>query len=86
MAYNLYNLFYLHFFIVPPDENCKLRFVKANITSFSLYAVICRLKSYTLSYDALVKSSEFTSEYPGMSVTIPRKFMHEDTEVKIKVT
>ena len=80
------------FFVEPLEENGEsrgeLRFVQARITSFSLYAVICRLKSYTFPYDASVESPVFTcqvSEYPGMSVTIPRRVMSEGMKVEIKV-
>lgn len=86
-------LIYIILFIVEPlRDNCEsqseLRFVQARITSFSLYAVICRLKSYTFSSDDSVKSPEFTCqvpEYPDMSVTIPRRSFPKDVKLTMKV-
>lgn len=83
----------MHLFIVEPldeilEPQSELRFVQARITSFSLYAVICRLKSYTFSCDESVKSPDFTCQVPGhpdMSVTIPKTLLPKDMEVKIKV-
>lgn len=92
-----YYISYLHLFVLGPlRENCEwqsdLRFVQASITSFSLYAVICRLKSYKFSFDESTKSPEFTCEVPNpvsecaeVSVTIPRKSLRKDVELTIKV-
>ena len=92
-----YYISYLRLFILEPHrENCEwqsdLQFVQATITSFSLYAVICRLKSYQFSFDASMKSPELTCQVPSpisecldVSVTIPRKSLRNDVEVIMKV-
>ena len=80
------------FVVEPLDETrtsqSELQFVQATITRFSIYAVICRLKSYTFPFDASMKSPEFTcqvTEYPGTSVTIPTKFLSKGMDMTIKV-
>lgn len=92
-----YHISYLHLFIIESlRENCErqsaLQSVQATITSFSLYAVICRLKSYKFSFDASMESPELTCQVPSpvsecsdVSVTIPRKSLREDVELTMKV-
>lgn len=70
-------LYYL-FVADPPSEHFVsqrgLRFAQANITNFSLYAVVSRLKSYKFSVSK--ESPVFTgtvSAYPDVNVTVPTK-------------
>ncbi|KAJ7382088.1 hypothetical protein OS493_037148 [Desmophyllum pertusum] len=58
------------------ESQGELRFAQAKITSFSMYAVICRLKSYTFSSPISKNSPEYTctvQEYPDVGVTIPTR-------------
>ena len=92
------NISCLHLFILEPFlENSEwqrdLRFVQATITNFSMYAVICRLKSYKFSFNASMKSPELTCQVPSpisecsdVRVAIPRKSLSkEEVELTIKV-
>lgn len=52
-----------------------LPLVRANITGFSRYAVICRLKSFRFSKGSFEECHQFEcslSEFPGIIVSIPR--------------
>lgn len=78
----------------PLNENSEspseLRFAQAKITSFSMYAVICRLKSYKFSTETLANSPEFTCTvpaYPDVSVTVPMRSLpsNEDFTLTMKV-
>ncbi|KAJ7375534.1 hypothetical protein OS493_040553, partial [Desmophyllum pertusum] len=58
------------------ESQSELRFAQAKITSFSMYAVTWRLKSYTFSRPISENSPEYTCtcpEYPAVSVTIPTR-------------
>ena len=91
------NISCLHLFILEPLlENSEwhrdLRFVQATIMNFSLYAVICRLKSYKFSFDASKKSPDLTCQVPSpisecsdVRVTIPRKSLSKEVELTMKV-
>lgn len=85
------HLFILEAFLENSEWQRDLRFVQATITNFSMYAVICRLKSYKFSFDA--KSPELTCQVPSpisecsdVRVAIPRKSLSkEEVELTIKV-
>ncbi|KAJ7363162.1 hypothetical protein OS493_011440 [Desmophyllum pertusum] len=65
------------------ESQSELRFAQAKITSFSMYAVTCRLKSYTFSSPTSENSPEYTftcPEYPDVSVTIPTRSMPSTEE------
>ena len=92
------NISCLHLFILEPLlENSEwqrdLWFVQATLTNFSLYAVVCRLKSYKFSFDPWMKSSELTCQVPSpisecsdVRVTIPKKSLwKEEVELTMKV-
>ena len=92
-----YNICNLHLFILESlrengEWQSNVRFAQATITSFSRYAVICRLKSYKFSFDASMKIPELTCQVPSpiskcsdVSVTIPRKSLRKDVELTMKV-
>ena len=64
------NYIFLHHLVA--DALGGLRSVQAEITSFSLYAVVSRLKSYKFFVSA--ESPEFTCSvpgYPDVNVTVP---------------
>ena len=80
-SFNIYS----SIFTDPLGENytskSELRFAQAKITSFSMYAVISRLKSY--KFLVTKESPEFTytvTEYPDVSVTVPTKYLPADED------
>ena len=97
MRATTYYISYLLLFILESlrengEWQSDLRFVQATITSFSQYAVICRLKAHKFSFDASMKSPELTCQVPSpiskcadVSVTIPRKSLRKDVELTMKV-
>ena len=87
-SFNIYS----SIFTDPLGENytskSELRFAQAKITSFSMYAVISRLKSY--KFLVTKESPEFTytvTEYPDVSVTVPTKNLPavQDSTFTLKV-
>lgn len=66
----------------------ELRFAQAKITSFSMYAVISRLKSYKfLVSEESPELSCTLTEYPGISLTVPTRSLPttEDFAFTLKV-
>ena len=87
------NLFILEPLLENSEWQKDLRFVQATITNFSLYAVICRLKSYKFSFDASMKGRKLTCQVPSpisecsdVRVTIPRKSLSKEVELTMKVS
>ena len=59
--------------------------VQAEITECSTYAVVCRLKS-SPSYKITFNGGSFNlPDYPGVSVTIPKKAVGSKTNIPLQI-
>ena len=85
----------VHLSLFIADAQCDLHstpripFSEAKVTCCSVFAVICRLKSYTYSTHGQRKE-DFTCripEYPDVTVTIPASVVHKngDFQLTLKV-
>ncbi|PFX24240.1 hypothetical protein AWC38_SpisGene11186 [Stylophora pistillata] len=68
--------------------NTELPFVHAKVTSFSRYAVICRLKSYKIRKEDSGECSKIAvsvPEFPGACLSIPESSFPESMDFVVKV-
>ncbi|XP_078368659.1 uncharacterized protein LOC144652510 isoform X2 [Oculina patagonica] len=68
-----------------PSSKPRVPFAEAKVTCCSAFAVICRLRTYTFSTNALGEC-DFTckvQDYPDMSVTIPASVVHKKRNVQL---
>ena len=70
------------------ERQSELPFVKAKITRFSRYAVICRLKKFKLRIEGSGKSPELTikvPDFPGFCLSVPGTSFPASMDLVIKV-
>lgn len=72
-----------------PYSTPRIPFSEAKVTRCSVFAVICRLKTYTFSTQGQEKQdfSCTVPEYPDVTVTIPASVVHKsgDFQLTLKV-